>query len=148
MKEWLQREKNRLLHEVRNTAHRRLNIVCLVCFLIMVFYVEVGRRALSIEVAKSVPMLWKCLTFLAMFATVWYVDWRIQRRTSELLLPALEAGWLVWLALVAFTFAVVSADVRALFHVGTFSCLSFLWLFERYYRRKRERLGEHETRVA
>ena len=123
-------------------------MVFLVSLLIMVFYVEVGERALSIEVAKSVPMLWKCLTFLAMFATLWYVDWRIHRRVFDLSLPALETGWLVWLAFVAFTFAVVSADARVLFHVGTFSCLIFFWISNRYYRRKGERLREHETRMA
>ena len=119
-KTWLQREKKRLVHEVRSKAHRRLNTVCLVSLLIMVVYVEVGKRALSIEVGKSVPMLWKCLTFLVMFATLWYADWRIQRRVFDLSLPALGTGWVVWLAVVAFTFAVVSADVRVLFHVGTF----------------------------
>jgi hypothetical protein len=36
MKKWLQREKKRLLHEVRSKAHRKLNVVVLVCFLIMV----------------------------------------------------------------------------------------------------------------
>jgi hypothetical protein len=92
-------------------------------------------------------MLWKCLTFLAMFATIWYVDWRIARRAFDLALPALEKGWGAWLVLVAFAFAVVSADVRTLFHVGTFSCLIFCWISDRYYRRKGERLRD-EIRVA
>lgn len=147
-KAWVQREKKRLVHEVRSKAHRRLNTVVLVCFLIMVLYTRVGETALSIEVAKGVPMLWKCLTFLAMFGTIWYVNWRIERRTFDRSLRRLERGWVVWLFVVAFGFAVVSADVRTLFYVGTFSCLIFLWILDRYYKRKGERLKEHETDVA
>ncbi len=147
-KAWVQREKQKLVHEFHSKAHRRLNTVCLVSFLIMVAYVEVGKRALSIDVAKSVPMLWKCLVFLAMFATLWYADWRIHRRVFDLSLPALEPGWFVWLAVIAFSFAVVSADVRVLFHVGTFSCLIFFWVSGRYHRRKAERLNNHATQVA
>jgi len=135
MKKWLQRE-------VRSKAHSRLNLVCLCSLLVMVLYVEVGKRTFSIEVAKSVPLLWKVLTFLVMFATLWYVDWRIQRRVFDLSVPALGSGWLVWLALVAFTFAVVSADVRLLFHIGTFFCLIFFWISNRYYERKGEKLRE------
>ena len=143
----MQREKKKVVHEFRSKAHRRLNTVCLVSLLIMVAYVEVGKRALSIEVAKSVPMLWKYLTFLAMFAALWYADWRIHRRVFDLSLPALEAGWLAWLAFIAFTFAVVSADEQILFHVGTFTCLIFFWISDRYYRRKHERL-EREKHAA
>src|SRR6266853_6118234 len=105
MKNWLLHVKNRLLHEVRSKAHRRLNIVFLCSFLIMVLYVEFGERAFSIAAAKRVPILWKCLTFLTMFATIWYADWRIQRRVFDLSLPALEPGWFIWLALIAFAFA-------------------------------------------
>jgi len=144
-KTWLQREKKRLFHELRSKAHRRLNTVVLVCFLIMVLYVKVGKVAWSIEVAGSVPMLWKILTFLAMLVTLWYVTWRIERRVFDHSLPALEKAWVAWLAVIAFGFAVVSADVRTLFHVGTFSCLIFCWISGRYYRRKGERLREHET---
>jgi len=125
-----------------------MNTVVLVCFLIMVLYLRVGKAALSIEVAKCAPMVWKCLTLLAMFATIWYVDWRIYRRVFDLSLPKLEAGWVLWLAVVAFTFAVISADARVLFYVGTFSCMAFWWLSERYYRRKCDRFKEHETRMA
>jgi hypothetical protein len=114
----------------------------------MVLYTRVGETALSIEVAKSVPMVWKCLTFLAMFGTVWYVKWRIERRTFDRSLRPLEKGWVGWLVAVAFGFAVLSADVRTLFWVGTFSCLIFLWISNRYYRRKGERLEKHETHVA
>ena len=142
---WVQREKKKLVHEFRSKAHRRLNTVVLVCFLIMVLYNRIGRAAVSIEVAKSVPIVWKCLTLLAMFATIWYVNWRIERRTFDVALPRLERGWLVWLAIVAFGFAVVSADERTLFYTGTFSCLIFFWVSDRYYRRKHERL-EHEAR--
>jgi uncharacterized membrane protein YhaH (DUF805 family) len=148
MKKWLQREKKRLLHEVRSKAHRRMNLVVLVCFLIMVLYEKVGKPAWSVDVANSVPMLWKCLTFLTMFATIWYVNWRIERRVFDLSLPAPKTGWIVWLVLIAFAFAVVSADVRTLFHVGTYSCLIFCLISDRYYRRKGERLREHETRLA
>ena len=137
-----------MLHEVRSKAHRRLNVVLLVSVLIMVLYVEVGERALSIEVAKRVPMVWKCLTFLTMFAVLWYADWRIQRRVFDLALPALEPRWVACLALVAVTFAVVSADVRVLFYVGTSACLVYLWLFERYYKRKGEGSRKHDTQVA
>jgi uncharacterized membrane protein len=144
-KAWLQREKKGLLHEVRSKAHRRLNTVVLVCFAIMVLYEKVGKTAWSIEVAKSVPMLCKCLAFLAMFATIWFVTWRIERRVFAISLPAIEKAWIVWLVVIAFGFAVVSADVRTLFHVGTFSCLIFCWISDRYYRRKGERLREHET---
>jgi len=93
MKKWLQREKKRLLHEVRSKAHRRLNVVCLVLLLIMVLYVDVGERSLTIQVAQFVPMVWKCLTLIALFATLWYADWRIQNRVFDLALPALEPGW-------------------------------------------------------
>jgi len=146
-KQWVQREKKRLVHEVRSKAHRRLNTVVLVCFLIMVLYNRVGRVAVSIEAAKSVPMLWKRLTLLALFATIWYVNWRIERRTFDVSLRRLESGWVVLLAVVAFGFAIVSADERTLFYVGTFSCLIFLWISDRYYRRKHERL-EHEKHVT
>src|ERR1039458_8900956 len=144
-KAWAQREKKRLLHEVRSKAHRRLNAVVLVCFLIMVLYENVGKAAWGIEVARSVPMFGKVLAGLAVFAPIWYVTWRIERRVFDVSLPALEKAWTAILAVVAFGFAVVSADVRILFHIGTFSCLIFCWISERYYRRKGERLAEHET---
>lgn len=146
-KEWWQREKQRLVHEVRSKAHRRLNTVVLVSFLIMAAYLEVGKRALSIDVAKSVALLWKCLTLAVLFATIWYVNWRIYRRVLDVSLPALEPGWVALLAIFAFTFAVVSADVRVLFYIGTFLCLAFWSISERFYRRKCDRLKEHEERV-
>lgn len=143
-KEWVQRE---VVHEFRSKAHRRLNTVVLVSSLIMVLYNRIGRATASIEVAKGVPIVWKCLTLLAMFATIWYVNWRIERRTFDLSLRQLEIGWLVWLAIVAFGFAVISADERTLFYIGTFTSLIFLWISGRYYKRKHERL-EHGTRAA
>jgi len=146
-KAWVQREKKKLVHEFRSKAHRRLNTVVLVSFLIMVLYTRIGWATLSIEVAKGIPMVWKCLTLLAMFGTIWYANWRIERRTFDESLRRLESGWLVWLAVVAFGFAVISADERTLFHTGTFACLIFLWISGRYYKRKRERL-EHERHVA
>lgn len=139
-KAWVQREKKRLIHEVRSKAHRRLNTVVLVCFVIMVLYQNVGKTALSLEVAKVVPMPWKVVALLAMFATIWYVHWRIERRTFNHSLRALERGWVVWLFVVAFGFAVISADLRTLFHVGTLWCLLFLWVSDRYYKRKGEAL--------
>lgn len=143
-KAWVQREKRNLVHEFRSKAHRRLNTVVLVSWLIMVIYDRVGETAVSIEVAKSVPLVFKYLVLLAMFATVWYAEWRIQRRTFDLTLPRIETGWLVWLAIVAFGFAVVSADKRILFWIGTFAWVSFLWISEWYYKRKHERL-EHKN---
>jgi uncharacterized membrane protein YhaH (DUF805 family) len=145
MKKWLQREKKRLLHELSSKAHRRLNVVCLVSFVIIFLYEEAGKRALSVQVAHSVPMVWKCLTFLAMFATLWYADWRIQRRVFDLSLPALEPGWFVWLALVAFSFAVVSADARILFYLGGLSCLIYFWVSDKYYTWKGKRLRDPES---
>src|SRR6266545_1834755 len=141
-KAWVEREKKKLVHEFRSKAHRRLNTVVLVSFLIMVLYNRVGKAAVSIEIAKSVPMVWKYLTLVAMFGTIWYVNWRIERRTFDLSLRRLESGWLVWLAVVAFGFAIISADERTLFYVGTFSCLIFFWISDRYYRRKHERLAQ------
>ena len=145
-KAWLQRENKKLVHESRSKAHRRLNTVVLVCFLIMVLYNQVGKAAASVEVAKSVAMIWKCLAMLAMFATICYVDWRIERRTFDLSLSRVENGWIVLLAVVAFGFAVVTADERTLFYIGTFSSLILLWISDRYYKRKHEKL-EHENRV-
>jgi hypothetical protein len=147
-KAWVQREKKRVLHEVRSKAHRRLNTVLLVSFLVIFVYNRIGAHALSIGVAKDVPMIWKYLTFLVMFATIWYVNWRIERRVFDLSLPAIEAGWILWLAFIAFMFAVISADVRVLFYVGTFSCLIFHWISDSYYKRKRERISEDDTRVG
>ena len=92
-KEWVQREKKKLVHEFRSKAHRRLNKVVLVCAFLMILYNRIGYARFVVEGAKTVPMLWKCLTFLAMFATIWYVNWRIERRTFDLSLPPLrEAG--------------------------------------------------------
>jgi uncharacterized membrane protein YhaH (DUF805 family) len=144
-KAWVQREKKRVLHEVRSKAHRRLITVVLVCFLIMVLYEKVGKAAWSIDLAGSVPMLWKVLAFLAMFATIWYVTCRIDRRGFDPSLPALNKRWLVWLVIVAFTFAIISADARILFHAGTFSCLVFGWIEYRYYRWKGERLRKDKV---
>ena len=144
-KAWVQRETKRLLHEVRSKAHRRLNTVALVCVLIMVLYDKVGKTAWSIELARSVPMLWKVLTFLAMFATIWYVTCRADRRVLDLSLPALDRRWLIWLAIVAFTFAIISADSRILFNIGTISYLVFAWIEYRYYRRKGERLRKDKV---
>jgi hypothetical protein len=146
-KAWVLREKKKLVHEFRSKAHRRLNTVVLVSFLIMVLYNRIGRATVSIEVAKSVPMVWKCLTLIAMFATVWYVNWRIERRTFDLSLHRLETGWFVWLAIVAVGFAIISSDERTLFYIGTFACLIFFWISDGYYKRKHERL-EHEKPVA
>ena len=147
-KEWVQREKRRLAHEVRSKAHRRLNTVALVYGLIMFLYSRIGRATVSIEVAKSVPMLWKCLTLLAMFATIWYVTWRIERRTFDLSLRRVEGGWFIWLGAVAFGFAIVSADALTLFYVGTVACVIFLWISDRYYKRKGERMESDETQVV
>ena len=146
-KAWIEREKNKLAHEFRSKAHRRLNAVVLVSFLIMALYNRIGKAAMSMEMAKSVPMVWKCLTLVALFGTIWYVNWRIESRTFDLSFRPLESAWLVWFAIVAFGFAVISADERTLFYIGTFSCLIFLWISDRYYRRKHERL-EHEKEVA
>ncbi len=99
------------------------------------------------ELAKSVPLAWKVLTLLAMFGTVCYVDWRIARRTFDVALPRLERGWLVWLAIVAFAFAVITADERTLFSGGTVGCLIFLWASGRYYRRKHEGLSQKKHAV-
>ena len=146
-KTWLQRETKRLLHEVRSKVHRRLNIVVLVCFLIMVLYDKVGKTAWSIELARSVPVLWKVLTFLAMFATIWYVTCRVDRRGLDPSLPVLDRRWLTWLAIVAFTFAIISADARIFFNIGTFSCLVFAWIEYRYYRWKGEKLRKDNVVV-
>ena len=144
----MQREKKRLLHEVRSKAHRRMNKVVLVCFLIMAAYTRVGETRFGVEVARVVPMLWKYLTFFAMFGTIWYAFWRIERRTFDRSLRRLETPWIVWLFVVGFGFAVVSADDRTLFWVGTFGCITFVWIAERYYKRKGERWKAHETPVA
>jgi hypothetical protein len=146
-KAWIRREKGKLVHEFRSKAHRRLNTVVLVSFIIMVLYNRVGTARVSIAVARCVPIAWKWLTLLAMFITIWYVNWRIERRTFDVGLKRLESGWLAWLAIIAFGFAVVSADERTLFYIGTFGCLIFLWLSDRYYRRKRERL-KHEKHAT
>jgi len=146
-KAWVEREKKKMVHEFRSKAHRRLNAVVLVCFFIMAGYMRLGYARPVIEIAKTVPTFWKCLTFLTMFSTLWYVNWRIESRTFDLTLPRLERGWVVWLFIIAFGFAVVSANLRTLFYGGTFSCLVFCWISDRYYRRKHERL-EHQKHVA
>jgi hypothetical protein len=139
-KAWVQRETKKVVHEFRSKAHRRFNMVVLVSFLIMVVYMRIGRSATSIWVAKDVPIFWKYLTFFLLFVTIWYVNWRIMRRTFDLSLPKLNSSWLAWLAIVAFLFAVVTADARTLFYVGTSSCLIFLWISDRYYKPKGEEL--------
>jgi hypothetical protein len=108
----------------------------------MVLYEKVGDTAWSIRVASRVPMLWKIFVLLAMFTTIWYVACRIDRRGFDPLLPALDKRWLIWLAIVALTFAVITADKRVLFHIGTCSCMAFMWIEYRYYRWKGEKLGE------
>ena len=146
-KAWVQRETKRLVHEFRSKAHRRLNTVVLVCSLIIFVYIRVGEAKASIEVAKHVPMVWKYLTLLFMFATIWFVHWRIERRTFDLSLRRLESGWLIWLAIVVFGFAIISADKPTLFYIGTLAWVALLWMSDRYYARKHERL-EHERHVV
>ena len=145
-KAWVQRETKKVVHEFRGKAHRRLNTVVLVCFLIVFVYTRIGTAKTSAWIANSVPMFWKYLTFILMFVTICYVNWRIERRTFDLSLPALESGWVVWLGIVTFGFTIISADARLLFHVGTFSCLIFLWISDRYYKRKGEELERMKPR--
>src|SRR5262245_16787841 len=109
-KAWVEREKRKVAHEFRSRAHRRLNTVAFVCVVIWVCYTRVGRAHLVVEVAKIVPILWKCLTLLTMFATLWYINWRIESRAFDLSRPRLGTAWVAWLAFVAFGFAVISAD--------------------------------------
>ena len=146
-KAWMQRETKQLVHEFRSKAYRRLNTVLLVCSLFIFAYIQVGESRVSIEAAKSVPMAWKYLTLLVMFATIWVVHWRIWRRTFDLSLRRLERGWVIWLAIVVFGFAVVSADKPTLFYIGTLAWVAFLWISDWYYTRKHERL-EHAKHVA
>jgi len=110
--------------------------VWLVCTLIMAFYEIVGQTVWSIKMASSVPMPWKILTLLLMFTMVWYIFRQIDKRHLDRSLRSLDKRWFIWLVLVAYTFAVISADYRILFHIGTCSWIAFMWIEMRYYRRK------------
>jgi hypothetical protein len=147
-KAWVQRERKRLVHEVRSKAHRRLHTVIWVSALIMFIYIRVGEAARSIELATDVPLVWKCLMFLTLLGMIWYLKWRMWRRTFEPSCPRFDRSWFFWLAAVAFSFAVISADVPALFYGGTLSCLVFLRVMDWYYGRKLERLKRHEAHTA
>ena len=119
--------------------------VWLVCALIVLFYESIGYIAWSIKLASSVPMLWKILTLLVMFTTIWCIFHQIDRRHLDRSLPAFDKRWFMWLVLVAYTFAIISADNRILFHVGTCSWIVFAWAEMKYYRWKKDRVRKGEV---
>lgn len=136
--------KKPFLYGLRGKARRRKNLVFLCAFFVAVIYIEVGELNWSIEVASEVQSFWKYIVFLLMIASFWYSDWRIHRRVIDPTLPPLSLPWYLWDGIIAFAFAVVSADQRVLFHVCTIVTILFLCGSERYYRRKLARVRKAE----
>ena len=109
----------------------------------MVLFVRVGTLDWSLQIAKRAPSLWKYLLGIAMLFSVWYVDWRVHRRLLNHDLPQLGLVPVIWLGLVMFAFAIVSADHRILFHTITLGSIAYgvisyrLWLYRLRRQQKR-----------
>jgi hypothetical protein len=108
--------KKTFFHEFRGWRKRRVFIYA---FLIAISYYEIGRLSWVIEVAKKVPFFWKCFVFFILFLSIWYSSWRIQRRVLDSSLPLVSSAWIFRDGIIAFAFAIVSADMRVFFDVCT-----------------------------
>jgi ABC-type uncharacterized transport system permease subunit len=136
--------KKPFLYGLRGKARWRKNRVFLSALFIAWIYVDIGKTQWSLEVARAVPLLWKGIAMVVMFASICYSAWRVNRRILDTALPPLHSAWLLWNVVAAFVFAVVSADQRVLFHVCTLLTILFLCCSEGYYRRKLVRLEKTE----
>jgi hypothetical protein len=98
---------------------------------IMVVYMNLGRIHWSIRMAEAVSLNWKWAWLVSLNVSLGYSFWRIYRRALDRNLPPLQTAWIAWDALMAFSFAIVTADIRPFFYVGT-----FLWIALDYFTRQ------------
>jgi hypothetical protein len=134
------RTRKPFLHGLRGKTNKRLNSVVLICFVIMVLFVKVGRLDWSMDIAKNVPSAWKYLLGIAMFFSVWYVDWKVSRHILDHTLPRLGLFPVIVLGFIMFAFAIVSADRRSIFFTVTFISIAYGYVSYRFllYRLKRQ----------
>jgi hypothetical protein len=134
----------------------------------MVVYVKIGKADWSLRLAEGVPVLWKCVVSLVFCASVWYTAWHADRHLAGVRRVRkadfwyieygrdrhpLELPWkpgysralFLWDALIALTFAIVTADSRGLFHAGTLFAICLSYGTTRYYRKKLARAQRAET---
>ena len=135
--------KKPFLYGLRGKAQWRMNWFVLCYFVFFLIYFRIGNKSWIIETAKDVPLLWKCLVFVALFASIWYADRRINNCGFDRTLPRLKPGWILWIPFIALTFAIVTADTRTLFYVGTLVSAIYCWASHKYFKRKWDKLNKY-----
>jgi hypothetical protein len=119
-----------------STAKRRAGIVVAAAFAAMVLYMKIGGIQWSIAIAEKVPGWGKWCTLVAFLALVWLSDQAIQRRVLHPALPKPRIALFILAAMSGLAFAIVTADSRTLFYIGTFAWISFLCASSFYYRQR------------
>jgi hypothetical protein len=117
-------------------ASRRMTLVICCAFFYLVLYMKVGYLPQSVAVARVVPLWGKGLVGILLFASIWYSDWRIQRRVLRPDLAPPRRVLFYWDGLIALTFAVVTADARTAFYICTYTWVVFLFASSYVYGRK------------
>ena len=117
------------------------NVVYICAFLVLLLYFSIGRLAVAKRFAATVPLIWKCVAFAAMFASVWYSDLRINRRMLDATGPRLPRLWFVWVGIVSFGFAVISADQVLLFVPCSLLTVLYMKGADRYWDHKLAQVG-------
>jgi hypothetical protein len=126
-------------HE-RLEARARPNVVYFCCYLVLFAYFGIGQLSLVRAIATDIPLIWKCVLLAAMFASIWYSDWRINRRVLDPKRPRLPRLWLMWVGTVSFIFAIVCADKPLLFFPSSVLILLFLKCSSRHLDRKLDQI--------
>jgi hypothetical protein len=140
--------KKPFLQEFRGKARWRKHRVFISAFLIMFLYDQIGKVNWCFGIAEKIPFGWKCFTFLVLFSLIWYADWKIYRRVLDTTRPPPHAFFFVLIGVVAFAFAIITADQRAFFNGCTLLWIFLLYANERYFWHKREKLKEKNSDEA
>jgi hypothetical protein len=137
--------KRPFLYGFRGKAAWRVNRVIFGSALIIYLYMKINETSWSAAIARQVPLPWKLLVLFIFLSSVSYAFWRMGRHISNPELPLSNRVWLLLPLLMAFGFAIISADCETLFLCGGILWMPIGWGFGRYFRWKRLQRGLART---
>ena len=102
-------------------------------YLIIIAYVQMGKLGSCIELSEKVPTFWKCCSGAALLVLFFFSALKIEARAMDPGLPRLR-WWIFWTGIVAFVFAIVTADRRSLFFGFSLGWVVMLYCIRFYFR--------------